>query len=233
MPVTDLRRPESLALIFQEVLTAVERLRGNRQGVADAKAFRHHTREALKSAANQALAAGYTSEYVKFATFVSVAFLDESVLKSQNPIFADWVREPLQHELFGTAIAGEVVFQNLDYLLGQNDSSDLADVLEVHYLCLLLGFWGRYSAVNRGELSQKMNLTADKIRRIRGRFAGLSPAWSLPQESVRAVRDPWVRRLGIIAAVMAFIMVVFFVIYKLSLGSGFHTIQAIAGQAKS
>jgi len=233
MAVTDTRRPESLALIFQEVLTAVERLRANRQGVTDARAFRHHTREALKTAANQALAAGYPSDYVKFATFVCVAFLDESVLKSQNPIFADWVREPLQHELFGTAIAGEVVFQNLDFLLGQADSNDLADVLEVHYLCLLLGFWGRYSAVNRGELSQKMNLTADKIRRIRGRFAGLSPGWAVPKETVRLARDVWVRRLGIIATVMAVLMIVLFVGYKLGLGSGISEVQTIAGQARS
>ncbi len=233
MAATDTRRPESLALIFQEVLTAVERLRANRQGVTDPKAFRHHTRDALKTAANQALAGGYPSDYVKFATFVCVAFLDESVLKSQNPIFADWVREPLQHELFGTAIAGEVVFQNLDFLLGQSDSNDLADVLEVHYLCLLLGFWGRYSAVNRGELAQKMNLTAEKIRRIRGRFAGLSPGWALPQETVRVARDPWVRRAGIIAAVMAVLMIVLFAGYKLSLNSGIGEVRAIGGQTKS
>jgi type VI secretion system protein ImpK len=232
MPATDQRRPENLALIFQEVLTAVERLRANRHGVTDARAFRHHTREALKTAASQALAAGYASDLVKFSTFVCVAFLDESVLKSQNPIFADWVREPLQHELFGTAIAGEVVFQNLDHLLGQNDSNDLADVLEVHYLCLLLGFWGRYSAVNRGELAQKMNMTAEKIRRIRGRFGALSPSWELPRETVRAVKDPWVRRWGIIAAAMALLMIVLFVGYKMGLGSGISEVRGIAGQAK-
>ena len=51
------RRPENLPLIYQEVLTAVVRLRAGRQNVGDAEAFRHHTREALKTAASQALAA--------------------------------------------------------------------------------------------------------------------------------------------------------------------------------
>ncbi len=139
-PNVNVRRPENLALIFQEVLTAIERLRGNRQGVNDAEAFRHHTREALKNAASAGLAAGYNADDVRLATFAAVAFLDESVLNSQNPIFADWLRKPLQEELFNVHIAGETFFQNLQQLLGRNDSADLADVLEVHHLCMLLGF---------------------------------------------------------------------------------------------
>ena len=47
-PSVNIRRPENLALIYQEVLTAIERLRANRQGVTDANAFRHHTREAIR-----------------------------------------------------------------------------------------------------------------------------------------------------------------------------------------
>ena len=95
-PSVENRRPENLALHFQEVLTAIERLRGSRQGVSDANAFRHHAREALRTAAGQALAAGYTAEDVKYATYATVAFLDESVLNSRNPVFADWARKPLQ-----------------------------------------------------------------------------------------------------------------------------------------
>ena len=78
-------------------------------------------------------------------------------------------------------MAGEVFFQNLQELLGRNDSEDLADVLEVHYLCLLLGYGGRYSLGNRGELQSIMSATARKIQRIRGDFAGLSPGWNRPR----------------------------------------------------
>jgi len=227
-PSVGTRRPDNLALIYQEVLTAIVRLRANRQGVTDANAFRHHTSEALKTATNQALAAGYPAEDVRFATFASVAFLDESVLNSQNPIFTDWLRKPLQEELFGTHIAGEVFFQNLQQILGRVDSADLADLLEVHYLCLVLGFGGRYSAGNRGELGQIMNMTAEKIRRIRGPFAGLCPGWTLPQEAVVVRADPWVRKLGIIAAVCAGVMVLLFVVYKLVLGSGVHITPVVS-----
>src|SRR5882672_9483784 len=114
---SDPRRPENLALVYQEAMTAIVRLRAKGQGVTDANAFRHHTREALKAATNQALAAGYNADDARLATFAAVAFLDESVLNSQNPIFADWLRKPLQEELFGTHLAGEVFFQNLQQLL--------------------------------------------------------------------------------------------------------------------
>ena len=129
-PSADTRRPENLALLFQDVLTAIVRLRSNRQGVIDAAAFRHQIREALKNAASRALSAGYTADDTRHATFAAVAFLDESVLNSRNPIFAEWLRKPLQAELFGTHTAGEEFFVSLQQLLGRGDSADLADLMK-------------------------------------------------------------------------------------------------------
>lgn len=221
-PNANVRRPENLALIFQESLTAIERLRASSQSVSDSEAFRHHMREALKNAANGGLAAGYNSDDVRLATFSVVAFLDESVLNSRNPIFADWLRKPLQEELFNVHIAGETFFQHLQQLLGRQDSADLADVLEVHHLCMLLGFCGRYSAGNRGELAQVINMTGDKIRRIRGQFGPLSPNWAPPPEKARTAADPWVRKLAIAAISCGGLLLLLFIIYKIVLSNGVH-----------
>ena len=120
-------RTENLALVLQEALTAIVRLRSNRQAVSDAGSFRIHMREALKSADQEARKLGYSGDVMQLATFAVVAFLDESILNSRNPMFADWPRKPLQEELFGTHMAGEVFFQNLQKLLGQTDSPELAD----------------------------------------------------------------------------------------------------------
>jgi type VI secretion system protein ImpK len=87
---------------------------------------------------------------------------------------------------------------------------------------MLLGFGGRYSAGNRGELSQVLNMTAEKIRRIRGRMGPLSPSWALPDEKPRSGSDPLVRKLSILAIACASLMVLLFVIYKIVLGSGVH-----------
>ncbi|MGD0360694.1 MAG: DotU family type IV/VI secretion system protein [Bryobacteraceae bacterium] len=221
-------RPENLALIFQELFTAIVRLRSNRQTVSDAESFRHHIREAVKNAAQEAQnRGGYVTEDIRKATLAVVGFLDETILNLQSPLFANWPRQPLQEELFGTHMAGEVFFQNLQELLGRGDSEDLADVLEVHYLCLLLGYAGRYSLGNRGELQSIMGLTAKKIQRIRGEFAGLSPAWTPPAEQVKKARDVWASRLLYGAVGCLVLALLLFVVYKLVLGSAASGLRTI------
>jgi type VI secretion system protein ImpK len=223
------RRADNLALIFQELFTAIERLRSNRQAVSDAESFRHHIREAVKTAAQEARnRAGYSGEDIRMATLAVVGFLDETILNLQSPLFANWPRKPLQEELFGTHMAGEVFFQNLQELLGRNNSEDLADVLEAHLLCLLLGYRGRYSLGDRGELQSISNATADKIRRIRGALGGLSPNWAPPAEQAAPLKDPWSRRFLIGAAACFVFAVLLFLIYKVVLGSGASGLQAIA-----
>lgn len=231
---SQLRRPDNLALAFQEVFTVIERLRANRQAVSDAASFRWQFREALKTAEQEAGRRGYTADDIHSAIFAVVAFLDESILNLRNPIFADWPRQPLQEELFGLHIAGEVFFQNLQKLLGRSDSHDLADLLEVYYLCLLLGFAGRYSIGGRGELRAVMEETAAKIRRIRQPSPELAPGWMLPSEPRRAaVADPWVKRWAMIAGASLLVIVVLFVLFKFSLGSGVNELQTLASQGRA
>jgi type VI secretion system protein ImpK len=210
------------------VLTAIVRLRSNRQAVSDANSFRIHMREALKLADQEARKRGYNSDAIQLAVFAVVAFLDESILNSRNPLFADWPRKPLQEELFGTHMAGEVFFQNLQKLLGQTDSQELADLLEVYYLCVLLGFGGRYSMGNKGDLRAIMDAVGEKIRRVRGYSPDLSPAWMLPKEALRLTSgDPWVRWLGIAAIGCAALALLLFIIFKFSLGSGVSDLRAL------
>jgi type VI secretion system protein ImpK len=221
-----------MALMYQEVLTAIVRLRSNRQSVPDANAFRNHMREALKSADAESRKRGYSGDDIQFATFATVAFLDESVLNSRNAMFADWPRKPLQEELFGTHMAGEVFFQNLEKLITRNDSNDLADVLEVYYLCLLLGFGGRYSMGGGAELRSMIDTIGSKIQRIRGYLPDLSPAWRVTEESVAVGGDPWIKKLIWGAAGCAGLALILFLIFKFSLGSGASDLRALAGQIR-
>lgn len=225
---TSQRRPQNLALAFQEVLTASERLRTGRQAVTDPAAFRHFILEGLKSADAEARRQGYASEDIKLAIFAAVAFLDESVLNLRAPVFADWPRRPLQEELFGHHVAGEIFFQNLQQLLGKGDSHDLADLLEVYYLCLLLGFAGRYSLAGRGELKGFLDSTADKIRRIRGPERPFSPYPLLSAGAVPVAKDPWIKKLIIASAACLALTVVLFVSYKLMLSSGVSSLADLA-----
>jgi type VI secretion system protein ImpK len=178
--------------------------------------MREAIRNAIQESRNQA---GYSADDIKMATLALVGFLDESVLNTRNPIFADWPRKPLQEELFGIHMAGELFFRNLEQLLGRPDSADLADLLEIHYLCLLLGYAGRYSMGGSAELQAVTSTTGDRIRRIRGVTTDPFMEILKEQEVVREVKDPWVKRLAIIAASCFVLMLVLFAIFKLTLKS--------------
>src|SRR5260370_835312 len=138
------RRRDNLALVFQNLLTVIVRLRGNRQVINDAQAFRGQMQSALRSAEREGISKLYPPEDVRLATFAIVAFLDESILNSANPAFSDWPRMPLQEEMFGHHRAGEVFFENIDRLLSRGDSHSAADLLEIYSLCILLGRANRF-----------------------------------------------------------------------------------------
>ena len=185
-----------LALILQELLTAVARLRSDRQPVPDAAAFRAQLLELVRRAEQEAQAAGYTPANVGSRSSRRSRYSNESALNSRQPALADWSRRPLQEELFGGHMGGEWFFQHVEQLLARPDSPALADVLEVHHLCLLLGFRGRYGFDDRGALHALAAQLDDRVKRSRGVPGDLVPDWRPPNDAVVG-RDPWIRRLVI------------------------------------
>ena len=222
------RRGWNLALEFQEVFTIVVRLRFHRQAMtSDANSFRAEMKKRLREAEQRARSRGYSAEDVKQAVFAVVAFLDESVLSSRNPTFADWPRLPLQAELFGNQLAGEIFFQELQKVLNRPDTNEVGDLLEVYGLCLLLGFKGRFAAGGSGDLRQMQIAVQEKIRRIRGSSGALSPRGMIPADAVRLVQtDPWVRRLLIAMIVTTVTTVVLGIMFKLILVYGASAVSA-------
>jgi len=220
-PALPSSRQGLLALSLQEAFTVTARLRGNRQVATDAESFRARVKQLLAAADQEARREGYSPDTVRKAVYAFVAFLDESVLNSAQPMFSAWSRRPLQEEVFGDHLAGENFFRNLRELLAAPDSGELADLLEVHQLCMLLGFQGRYAVGDRGELSALMGSVGERIRRIRGGLGPLSPEGGLPPGEVAPPsRDRWLGRLGITALVLAGLALVLFVVFRLLLASG-------------
>jgi type VI secretion system protein ImpK len=222
------RNPENLAMVLQEVFTATVRVRGGRQPVTDADAFRAQIREGLRNAEQQGRQLGYSAEDMRLAIFAVVAFLDESVLNSGNPAFARWPSKPLQEEIFGGHVAGETFFQNLENLLRAPDSPTAADLLEVYDLCLLLGYQGRYTLSGRGELEAMKRAIAQKIERIRG-SEPLAPRWAPQSGSApRVSGDPVVRTLMWTAFGCAIVALVLFIVFKITLSSGIAGVRSLA-----
>lgn len=223
----------NLALYYQESLTPIVRLRSGRQTVQDAQYFREQFIEALKLAKEESRNARYSDGEIRDARFAVVAFLDETILNLRNPVFADWVRRPLQEELFGVHVAGQVFFENVERLNSEQDSPRVADVLEVYLLCLCLGYAGKYSISGRGELETLKHSLLSRIRRIRGDVGELSPAWRPIAAKLPGGADSALRPLLYSAIAIAVLVIALFIFYKVNLGSAVEHIQAIGAGANS
>jgi type VI secretion system protein ImpK len=73
------------------------------------------------------------------ARFAVCAWIDEALLNSTWPHKEVWIRQQLQRIYYNTTDAGEIFFDRLNSL-----GPHQLEVREVYYLCLALGFTGRY-----------------------------------------------------------------------------------------
>jgi type VI secretion system protein ImpK len=220
-----------LALALQEVLTATVRLRGNRPVATDATSFRNHVKQLLSTAEREARRMGYSPDDIALALYAVVTFLDESVLNSSQPMFSDWPSRPLQEEIFGGHMGGEIFFQHLKQLLTRQDSEDLADLLEVFLLCLMLGFRGRYSGSDH-EVHSLRSAIQEKLGRIRGSFGELSPSWELPgRERTPRSRDRWLPWLSVAAVLAVLAAAGLYLWFRTTLDAGAIEVQSVRSTA--
>jgi type VI secretion system protein ImpK len=110
--------------------------------------------------------------HVEDVKFALVAFIDETVLSPETnfPQRQEWERTPLQLVYFEEHLAGLRFFDRLDQLLREMDSN--ADVVEVYYLCLVLGFKGKY---NISFLAEQLRETVASVAAQLQRAGRLKP----------------------------------------------------------
>jgi type VI secretion system protein ImpK len=195
------RKLDRLALLYEGILTVIGRVRTGRQRVQDPEDFRARMKQALAEVKSTAARRGYAAADTQEGEFAVVAFLDEAILTASDTDAANWVGKSLGEELYDQRSAGELFFKRLETLRANRDSQDLAEILEVYYLCLLLGYEGKFAGGSKGELLQLMSNLRDRIERIIGREPEFSPDKALAPVPVKAevTVDPLYRQLRIFA----------------------------------
>jgi type VI secretion system protein ImpK len=135
----------------------------------------------------------------------------------------------LQEEMFGGHFAGEYFFRNVTELLNRPESPEVADVLELHALCLLLGYRGRFAFGDASEIYSILSRIREKIARIRGSYALFRPV-EAPAAPPAPKKDPWVTRLAIAAILLAVFTVLAYAGYIFILGQSLPTIAKLSQQ---
>ncbi len=80
-----------------------------------------------------------SQEDFELAEFAVFAWIDEAMMNSRWSEKGRWQSEQLQRTYFRTADAGELFFEKLNQIQPHQ-----TEVREVYYVCLALGFTGRY-----------------------------------------------------------------------------------------
>ena len=109
----------------------------------------------------------FSSEDYDLARFAIFAWIDEAILNSAWNEKDKWQREQLQRIYYQTADAGEIFFERLN-AVGPHQR----DVREVYYLCLAMGFMGRYC--HEGDEYLLEQLKTSNLKLITGGSMGLS-----------------------------------------------------------
>ncbi|HVE57372.1 MAG TPA: type IVB secretion system protein IcmH/DotU [Pyrinomonadaceae bacterium] len=118
----------------------------------------------------------FSSKITQVAKFALAAFVDETVLSSNFNLKEEWEKNPLQLEYFGESLAGNKFFEKLAAMNKQIDVT--ADAVEIYYVCMLLGFKGRYGVYEKEKLLTIMQETANALVKAgKIRPVELSPHW--------------------------------------------------------
>lgn len=126
----------------------------------------------------RARATGIVSEKVIAARYVLCTLIDETAATTPWGSAGQWAQQGLLVMFHNEAWGGEKVFQLLAKL-AESPGANL-DVLELTYVCLQLGFEGRYRIVDNGQsqLETLRGRLLSLIRKQRGEYErDLSPSW--------------------------------------------------------
>ena len=149
------------------VLLLAQRLRTT-LSLADIGALRRQTLEDLRHFEDHARRLGVTSEVALAARYALCATLDEAVLSTPWGGQSEWGQQTLLVALHREAWGGEKFFEMLDRISA--DPERYIDLMELQYLCLALGFAGKYQVQDRGQarLAEVQSSLYQKIRAFRG-----------------------------------------------------------------
>jgi type VI secretion system protein ImpK len=156
----------------------------------DAAQLREQVIVQIRQFEGNAQKAGVQPPAITAARYVLCSMLDESVMNTPWGEQSGWAAKTLLVVFHGESYGGEKFFVILDRLCA--DFSRHIDLIELMYVCLALGFGGRYQIQADGR-ARLADIQEDLYRRIKGQRAPaadeLAPHW----RGIEDRRNPLVR----------------------------------------
>jgi type VI secretion system protein ImpK len=181
--------------------------------VPDVGGLWRHALEEMRRFEQRARAASVTAEVVGAARYALCSCLDEAVLSTPWGAQSEWAQQTLLVALHREAWGGEKFFDMLDKISA--DPERHIDLMELQYLCIALGFAGKYQAMPQGQ-SRLAEVQQSLYRKIRDFRGTPRPELSLKWKGVEDRRNPLIRYVPwwvVGAAALAILAVAYGVYY--------------------
>ena len=198
------------------LLAAAMRLRGQAE-MADPDGLRRRIAEAVRQFEQRALGLGLDTRSLRAARYALCATIDDLVLSTPWGSHSGWTTQSLTSMFHNEVSGGERFFEILEQMT--QEFGRHSDVVELMYVCLSLGFEGRYRVMPRGAAAQAefRDGLFRTIRQRRGEFEReLSPHWRGAGAQFRPLRA--MIPLWVVASASAFIAALIYLGFNLLLG---------------
>jgi type IV/VI secretion system ImpK/VasF family protein len=182
--------------------------------VSDILRLREDLIHEIKAFENQAQSHDYRPHYILAARYVICLWIDEMILNTSWGKQHEWNKQPLITNIPSESSEEKSFFLILNHCL--QDIPNYADLLELQYLCLSLGFEGEYRYLERGHLllAQIRDNLFHSIQRFRGEISNqleiTTPEYK-PQEKNHL---PLFLRLGILCSALLTVLTCYFVMHN-------------------
>lgn len=211
------------------LLVLAGKLRGQ-VAQADVDSLRRQTTQEIRAFEENAKRLGIPAEDVLAARYVLCTTIDEAVLNTPWGAQSGWASQSLLVTFHRESFGGEKFFQILERVAGEPQRYQ--SLLELLYLCLALGFEGKYRVDDRG--AQKLaDIRNDLFRRVRSMRGNPEPELSPRWKGVEDKRNAVLRfvPLWVVAAACATVLVGVFIFFNTRLNAQAEPVNATLAQA--
>jgi len=197
--------------------------------VVDIGGLRRQLVAEVRNFEERARGAGVATDQIAAARYALCATLDEAITSTPWGARGEWGTQPLLSVFHRETWGGEKFFQLVDRT--KSDPRQYAGLLEVLYVCMSLGFAGKFALDPQSAL-QRDNLQHELFERLRGVRGAAAEPLAAHWQGVRDKRNPLLRYVPwwVVAAAALALTTSGFLYFRFQLGQAAEPVLATLSQ---
>lgn len=207
-------QPKTLLQLYTPVFAMISALEVSND-YGDPEGLAEKTLKLLDTVREESRKAGKSMDWVSDVQYAVIAFVDESINRSEWHGRAEWQKLPLAARLGMQPNTGVVFFEKFD--MWMRNPTRPKELLEVFYVCLGLGFQGQYFN-DQNHIAQLKRDVLQELTKGQEPSDLLSPQGKFKQSTPLTMVSesfPWI---WFLSGALGFLLLMFVILKFLSIG---------------